>query len=1051
MPQFFISRPIFAWVVALFIILMGVLAIPNLPVAQFPDVAPPSITINATYPGASAEVVNESVTSLIEQELNGAKGLMYFSSQSDSYGRSTITATFEPGTDPDLASVDVQNRIKRAEPRLPVAVMSQGIDVEQASSNFLLIVTISSPDNSVPTEDLADYTTRNILDELKRVPGVGQAQLYASSRAMRIWVDPAKLVGYQLSMSDVNAAVSSQNVQVPAGSIGAPPVPGDQQVSASIIVQGLLATPEEFGNIVLRSNPDGSKVYMRDVARTEVGSENYQFSSRLNGQPTVAVAIQLATGANALATANLIKEQMTGLERYFPAGIAWEVPYDTSPFVQASIEKVVHTLIEAVVLVVLVMFLFLQNFRYTLIPTIVVPIALLGTLAVMYAVGFSINVLTMFGMVLAIGILVDDAIVVVENVERIMAEEGLSPKQATRKAMRQITGAIVGITLVLSAVFLPLAFMGGSVGVIYQQFAISMAVSILFSGFLALSLTPALCATLLKPLDPDAHGEEKKGPFGWFNRGFNRATHGYQRSVGGLVRRPKRFMLLYLVIVGFLAFTYQRLPSSFLPVEDQGFTITNIQLPPGATLNRTLQTMEQVEKFYLAQPSVERIVGILGFSFSGAGQNMALAFATLKDWSQRDVSAMQLANQATMALAASAPDGQIFSLIPPAIPSLGTSSGFEFRLQDRGGLGHQALVNARNQVLMQANQDPVIAYARPEGLEDAPVLQLNIDRDAAMSQGVPFNAIASTLSTALGSATINDFANFGRMQRVIVQAEGRDRVDPEKVLSLNVINTVGEAVPLRTFTDYVWTMGAMGINRYNGYPSMSISGDAAPGYSTGQAMNAMERIAGNLPAGFGYEWTGQSLQERISGNQMPLLISLALLSVFLVLAALYESWTIPLSVILVVPLGLIGSVLAVTLVGMPNDVFFKVGLVTIIGLSSKNAILIIEFAKDLYAEGRGLLEATIEAARLRFRPILMTSLAFTLGVTPLAIATGASAASQRAIGTGVLGGMISGTILAIFLVPVFFVFIMQLFRVRSQDVSLHDDEPATEGAPHVNP
>ena len=1050
MPQFFISRPIFAWVVALFIILMGVLAIPNLPVAQFPDVAPPSITIQATYPGASAEVVNESVTSLIEKELNGAEGLMYFEGQSDSYGRSTITATFEPGTNPDLAAVDVQNRIKRAEPRLPQAVMSQGIQVDKASTNFLLIVAISSPDNSVSVEGLADYTSRNVLDELKRVPGVGQAQLYAAERAMRIWVDPAKLVGYQLSMADVNAAISGQNLQVPAGAIGAPPVPGDQQVSATIIVRGLLQTPEEFGAIVLRANPDGSNVYLRDVARVEVGSESYNFSSRLNGQPTAAVAIQLATGANALNTATQIRERLEELQRYFPDGVTWEIPYDTSPFVKASIEKVVHTLVEAVVLVVLVMFLFLQNFRYTLIPTIVVPIALLGTFGVMYAMGFSINVLTMFGMVLAIGILVDDAIVVVENVERIMAEEGLPPRQATRKAMHQISGAIVGITLVLSAVFLPLAFMGGSVGVIYQQFSLSMAVSILFSGFLALSLTPALCASLLKPIDPHTHGAEKKGPFGWFNRGFDRATHGYQRAVGGIVRRPKRLMILYLVIVGLLVATYLRLPSSFLPVEDQGYTITNVQLPPGATLGRTLEAVKGIEEYYLSRPSTNRIVTILGFSFSGAGQNAALAFTTFKDWSERDTSAMQEAGMATMRLGASILDGQIFSLVPPAIPALGNASGFTFRLQDRGGVGRQALLAARNQLLMQANQDPVIAYARPEGLEDAPTLQLIIDRDAAVSQGVPFSSVASTLSTALGSAVINDFANAGRMQRVIVQAEGRDRVDPETVMALNTVNTAGEAVPLRSFARYEWTMGAMGIDRYNGYPAIKISGDAAPGYSTGDAMDAMERIANTLPAGIGYEWTGQSLQERISGAQMPLLIGLALLAVFLVLAALYESWTIPLSVLLVVPLGLLGSVAAVTLVGMPNDVFFKVGLVTIIGLSAKNAILIVEFAKDLYAEGRGLLEATIEAARLRFRPILMTSLAFTMGVIPLAMATGASAASQQALGVGVLGGMIVGTILAIFLVPVFFVFVLQLFRVQPENVRIPTDHEDTTGVSHAS-
>ncbi len=1037
MPQFFISRPIFAWVVALFIILGGVLAIPNLPIAQFPEVAPPSISISAVYPGASAEVVDESVTGLIEQELNGADGLLYFESTSDSYGRSSITATFEPGTDPDLASVDVQNRIKRVEPRLPQSVMQQGVQVEKASSNFLLVATLYSPDGSVDAPSLADYVSRNVLNEIKRVPGVGRAQLYASERAMRIWIDPAKLVGYQLSVADVNNAIGAQNIQVPAGSIGAQPAPASQQVTASIVVRGMLATPEEFGAIVLRSNADGSNVYLRDVARVEVGSESYQFSSRLNGQPAAAIAVQLTSGANALETAIGVRERMEALDKFFPAGIKWDIPYDTSPFVQISIEKVVHTLIEAVVLVVLVMFLFLQNFRYTLIPTIVVPIALLGTFAVMYAIGFSINVLTMFGMVLAIGILVDDAIVVVENVERIMAEEGLPPRQATRKAMRQISGAIVGITLVLTAVFLPLAFMGGSVGVIYQQFSLTMATSILFSGLLALSLTPALCATLLKPINPEDHAE-KKGFFGWFNRMFNRGTHSYQRGVTRMVHRPKRFMIVYVAIVAVLALMYMRLPSSFLPVEDQGYVITNVQLPPGATTNRTLEAMEQMEQYYKSRPAVQNVVSILGFSFSGAGENAGLAFTTFKDWSDRDTSAMEEGNMATMAFASKIWDGQFFSLVPPAIPALGNASGFTFRLQDRGNVGRATLLAARNQLLMQANQHPVIAYARPEGLEDAPQLKLEIDREAASAQGVLFSSIASTLSTAMGSSIINDFANAGRMQRTIVQADGLERLQPADIMKLNVLNSSGQAVPFSTFATAEWIMGPMGMDRYNGYPAIKISGDAKPGRSTGDAMLAMEEIAATLPSGIGYEWTGQSLQERISGAQMPMLISLSLLAVFLLLAALYESWSIPLSVILVVPLGLLGSVAAVTMVGMPNDVFFKVGLITIIGLSAKNAILIVEFAKDLYAEGHGLLEATIEAARLRFRPILMTSLAFTMGVLPLALAKGASAASQQALGVGVLGGMISGTVLAVLLVPVFFVFVLKLFRVPAQ--KLHDDD-----------
>ncbi len=1049
MPQFFISRPIFAWVVALFIILAGVLAIPNLPIAQFPEVAPPSVTINAVYPGASAETVDESVTSLIERELNGAEGLLYFEGQSDSYGRSTITATFEPGTDVDLAAVDVQNRIKRVEPRLPQSVIQQGLNVEKASANFLMVVTLSSPDGSVPAADLADYASRNLLEELTRVPGVGKTQLFAAERAMRIWVDPTKLVGYQLSLQDVNNAISSQNVQVPAGAIGAQPADQGQQLTASIVVRGMLQDPEEFGDIVLRANPDGSNVYLRDVARVEVGSESYQFASRLNGQPAAAIGIQLATGGNALNTANTVRERLTELEEFFPAGIEWGVPYDTSPFVRASIEKVIHTLLEAVVLVVLVMFLFLQNFRYTLIPTIVVPIALMGTFGVMFAAGFSINVLTMFGMVLAIGILVDDAIVVIENVERIMAEEGLSPRQATRKAMRQITGAIVGITLVLSAVFIPLAFMGGSVGIIYRQFAISMAVSIAFSGFLALSLTPALCATLLKPINPQHHAE-RKGFFGWFNRVFNRGTQRYKNGVTRMVHRPKRFMLLYVLVVVLLGFFYLRLPSSFLPVEDQGYVVTNVQLPPGATTSRTSAAMKQMEEYYLQRPAVDGMVSIMGFSFSGAGENAGLAFTTFKDWSERDTSAMEEGDLATGTFMQTIRDGQFFSLVPPAIPELGNASGFTFRLQDRGNVGRDVLMGARNQLLGAANSNhPVIAYARPEGLEDAPQIQLDIDRQAASAQGVPFSNIAATVSAALGSSIVNDFSNDGRMQRVIIQADAQDRMTPESILKLNVLNAQGQPVPLETVAKINWTTGPMGMDRYNGYPAFKIAGDAKPGMSTGQAMEAMEALAEQLPAGVGYEWTGQSLQERISGAQMPLLITLSLLAVFLLLAALYESWSIPLSVVLVVPLGLLGSVLAVTFVGMPNDVFFKVGMVTIIGLSAKNAILIVEFAKDLYAEGHGLLESTIEAARLRFRPILMTSLAFTMGVIPLALSSGASAASQQALGIGVLGGMISGTLLAIFFVPVFFVAVLKLFRVKAGKLNHHDDEEESVApAPH---
>ncbi len=1035
MARFFIERPVFAWVVAILITLAGVLAIPNLPVSQYPTIAPPSVEIAATYPGASAETVDLAVTSLIEQELNGATGLLYYESQSNSYGRASITATFAPGTDPDLAMVDVQNRIKKAETRLPQPVMQQGLRVEKASSNFLLVTTLSSKDGSLDRTGLADYITRNVLNEIRRVPGVGKAELYASQRAMRIWIDAAKLTGYGLTPDDVNRAIALQNRQVPAGIVGDQPSTATQQVSATIVVRGMLANPEEFGEIVLRANSDGSAVRLRDVARVEVGAETYQFSSRLNGDDTAAVAVQLAPGANALATATEVRARLDALAGYFPPGVAYDIPYDTSPFVEVSIEKVVQTLFEAMLLVFLVMWLFLQNLRYTLIPGIVVPIALMGTFAVMYAAGFSINVLTMFGMVLAIGILVDDAIVVVESVERIMAEEGLSPKEATRKAMTQISGAIVGITLVLVVVFLPLGFMSGSVGAIYRQFSLSLATSILFSGFLALSLTPALCATLLEPIAP-GHSHERRGFFGWFNRGFRRTTNGYRGAIARMLPRAGRWMVVYAAIGVALAVLYARLPTSFLPLEDQGYTITDIQLPAGATANRTLEVIEQMEAHYRSRPSVENVVAISGFSFSGMGQNSALAFTTLKDWSLRgsDESAQAEAARANGAFQ-EIRDARAFAVVPPPIPELGSASGFTLRLQDRGGIGHEALLAARDRLLAAAARSPVLAYLRVEGLEDAPQLRVDIDRQKASALGVPFENIAGTLSTAIGSAVINDFANAGRMQRVIVQAEVADRMNPEDVLALHTANVRGDMVPLSAFATTNWDFGPVQLIRYNGYPSYKLSGDARPGFSTGQAMEEMERLVAQLPAGVGHEWTGQSLQERQAGAQVPLLLGLSLLVVFLVLAALYESWSIPLSVLLVVPLGVVGSVLAVTLRGMPNDVFFTVGLITVIGLSAKNAILIIEFARDLHAAGKGLVDAAVEAARLRFRPILMTSFAFILGVLPLAIASGASSASQRAIGTGVMGGMIAATLLGVFLIPVFFVVVLRLFGRKPRSLA----------------
>lgn len=1027
MSKFFIDRPVFAWVVALFIILGGLLSLPLLPISQYPNVAPPSVEVSTSYPGATPQVVADSVTSLIEQELNGAKGLLYYESTSDSYGRASIKLTFQPGTNPDMAQVDVQNRIKSVESRLPQAVLQQGLKVEQASSGFLLFAAFTSENPDIDQVGLGDFITRNVLDEIRRVPGVGKAELFATERSLRVWLDPNKLMGLNMTPGDVVSAISAQNTQVTAGALGALPSNDSQQIATTIIVKGQLETVEEFGEIMLRVNPDGSQVLLSDVARVEIAGQMYQFSSRLNSRPSAAFGVQLSPGANALQTSKLVRQRLDELRPVFPEGVDGAVHYDTAPFVETSINKVVHTLVEAVILVFLVMFLFLQSFRYTVIPTIVVPIALLGTLAVMLALGFSINVLTMFGMVLAIGILVDDAIVVVENVERIMAQEGLSPKEATRKAMGQISGAIIGITLVLTAVFIPMAFMSGSVGVIYQQFALSVAVSILFSAFLALSLTPALCATLLKPIK--GH-HERKGFFGWFNRTFDRFTKSYVGWVDRILARRIFFMMVYAAIVGLTFFLFARLPSSFLPIEDQGYLIVDMQGPAGSSANRMQEAIGQMEAHFESRDAVQSVLAISGFSFSGAGQNSGLAFIILKDWSERDSSqsAMAEANYANMNLLPNVKQGIIYTVIPPPISELGNASGFDIRLQDRTGRGYTALVAAKDRLLDMARKSPVLDpdSVRVADLPEVPQIELKIDRQKAYAHRVTFEAVGGTLATALGSAFVNDFPNQGRMQRVMVQADSKFRMQPEDLMSLYVRNTEGEMVPLSAFADYEWVKGPAQIVRYNGYPAMRISGSPAPGRSTGEAMDEMERLVAQLP-GYSFEWTGQSLQEKVSGAQVPMLLGLSMLVIFLLLAALYESWSIPLSVMLVVPLGILGCVLAVMWRGMPNDVFFKVGLITIIGLSAKNAILIVEFAKDLQAEGESLLKATLHAAQLRFRPILMTSLAFTCGVIPLAIATGASSASQQAIGTGVIGGMIAATILAIFFVPVFFVVVRKLF------------------------
>ncbi|MEC4561877.1 efflux RND transporter permease subunit [Pseudomonas inefficax] len=1024
MPQFFIDRPVFAWVVALFILLAGALAIPQLPVAQYPNVAPPQVEIYAVYPGASAATMDESVVSLIEQELNGADNLLYFESQS-SLGSATITATFAPGTNPDLAQVDVQNRLKVVESRLPRPVTQQGLQVEKVSTGFLLLATLTSEDGKLDETALSDILARNVMDEIRRLKGVGKAQLYGSERAMRIWIDPRKLIGFNLTPNDVAEAIAAQNAQVAPGSIGDLPSRGTQEITANVVVKGQLSTPEEFAGIVLRANPDGSTVTIGDVARVEIGAQEYQYGTRLNGKPATAFSVQLSPGANAMETATLVRAKMQELARYFPEGVKYDIPYDTSPFVKVSIEQVINTLFEAMLLVFAVMFLFLQNLRYTLIPTLVVPVALMGTFAVMLAMGFSVNVLTLFGMVLAIGILVDDAIVVVENVERIMAEEGLPPKEATRKAMGQISGAIVGITLVLVAVFLPMAFMQGSVGVIYQQFSLSMAVSILFSAFLALSLTPALCATLLKPVAKGEH-HERKGFFGWFNRRFEGMSNGYQRWVVQALKRSGRYLLVYAVLLAVLGYGFSQLPTAFLPTEDQGYTITDIQLPPGASRMRTEQVAAQIEAHNAEEPGVDNTTLILGFSFSGSGQNAALAFTTLKDWSERgaDDSAQSIADRATMAFT-QLKDAVAYAVLPPPIDGLGESTGFEFRLQDRGGMGHAELMAARDELLANAGKSKVLTNVREASLAESPQVQLEIDRRQANALGVSFADIGSVLDVAVGSSYVNDFPNQGRMQRVVVQAEGDQRSQVEDLLKIHVRNDSGKMVPLGAFVQARWVSGPVQLTRYNGYPAVSISGEPAAGYSSGEAMAEIERLVAQLPAGVGLEWTGLSLQERLSGSQAPMLMALSLLVVFLCLAALYESWSIPTAVLLVVPLGVLGAVLAVTLRGMPNDVFFKVGLITLIGLSAKNAILIIEFAKSLVDQGVDAADAAVQAARLRLRPIVMTSLAFILGVVPLAIASGASSASQQAIGTGVIGGMLSATLAVVF-VPVFFVVVMRL-------------------------
>ncbi|EDY2690138.1 efflux RND transporter permease subunit [Salmonella enterica] len=1033
MANFFIRRPIFAWVLAIILMMAGALAIMQLPVAQYPTIAPPAVSISATYPGADAQTVQDTVTQVIEQNMNGIDNLMYMSSTSDSAGSVTITLTFQSGTDPDIAQVQVQNKLQLATPLLPQEVQQQGISVEKSSSSFLMVAGFVSDNPNTTQDDISDYVASNIKDSISRLNGVGDVQLFGAQYAMRIWLDANLLNKYQLTPVDVINQLKVQNDQIAAGQLGGTPALPGQQLNASIIAQTRLKDPEEFGKVTLRVNTDGSVVHLKDVARIELGGENYNVVARINGKPASGLGIKLATGANALDTATAIKAKLAELQPFFPQGMKVVYPYDTTPFVKISIHEVVKTLFEAIILVFLVMYLFLQNIRATLIPTIAVPVVLLGTFAVLAAFGYSINTLTMFGMVLAIGLLVDDAIVVVENVERVMMEDNLSPREATEKSMSQIQGALVGIAMVLSAVFIPMAFFGGSTGAIYRQFSITIVSAMALSVLVALILTPALCATLLKPVSAEHH-EKKSGFFGWFNTRFDHSVNHYTNSVSGIVRNTGRYLIIYLLIVVGMAVLFLRLPTSFLPEEDQGVFLTMIQLPSGATQERTQKVLDQVTHYYLnnEKANVESVFTVNGFSFSGQGQNSGMAFVSLKPWEERngeENSVEAVIARATRAFS-QIRDGLVFPFNMPAIVELGTATGFDFELIDQGGLGHDALTKARNQLLgMVAKHPDLLVRVRPNGLEDTPQFKLDVDQEKAQAIGVSLSDINETISAALGGYYVNDFIDRGRVKKVYVQADAQFRMLPGDINNLYVRSANGEMVPFSTFSSARWIYGSPRLERYNGMPSMELLGEAAPGRSTGEAMSLMENLASQLPNGIGYDWTGMSYQERLSGNQAPALYAISLIVVFLCLAALYESWSIPFSVMLVVPLGVVGALLAASLRGLNNDVYFQVGLLTTIGLSAKNAILIVEFAKDLMEkEGRGLIEATLEASRMRLRPILMTSLAFILGVMPLVISRGAGSGAQNAVGTGVMGGMLTATLLAIFFVPVFFVVVKRRFN-----------------------
>jgi multidrug efflux pump len=1042
MARYFIDRPIFAWVIAIVIMLAGALAVVELPVSQYPEIAPPSVRVTTEYTGASAETIENSVTQIIEQNMTGLDNFLYMKSESSSTGSVTITLFFETGTDPDIAQVQVQNKLQQALKLLPDAVQREGVQVEKSNSTFLMIVGLISSDPTVKNYDLADFMVNTLRDPLSRTTGVGSIQVFGGQYSMRIWLDPNKLNSFQLTPADVAGAIRAQNNQVAVGELGGSPSVEGQQLSYSMMAQTMMSSPEQFSQIMLRVLPDGSQVRLKDVARVEIGAENYRAETTYNGQTSAGMAIMLATGANALATSNAVQAKIAELKPYFPPGVEVVFPYDTTTFIRISIKEVVKTLFEAILLVFLVMYLFLQNFRATLIPTIAVPVVLLGTFAVMALFGFSINTLTMFGLVLAIGLLVDDAIVVVENVERIMAEEGLSPLEATRKSMDQITGALIGIALVLSAVFVPMAFFGGSTGAIYRQFSLTIVSAMLLSVVVALILTPALCATLLKPVKK-GHSLEKRGFFGWFNRTFERSADTYRNCVGYVLKRTGRFTVIYLLMLVAVGWFFVKLPTSFIPEEDQGVFPTLVQLPAGATLERTQGILDRVRSHYLdaEKENVQAVFTVAGFSFAGMGQNMGMAFVDLKHWDERtrpDQEVKAIIGR-VMGFTSQIKEAMVFPFNIPPIPALGTSTGFDFFLQDRSGLGHEKLIEARNQLLGMAAQNPNLTRVRPNGMDDAPEYNVDVDYEKAMALGVTVSDINTTLGTAWGSMYVNDFLNQGRVKKVYLQADAPFRMNPDDLKLWYVRNDRGEMVPFSSFATGYWSYGSPRLERYNGNPAINIVGEASPGKSSGDAMQTIGELVAKLPAGFGYEWTGASFQEMRAGTQAPFLYAISLLVVFLCLAALYESWSVPFSVMLAVPIGVLGALAAVYTRGLTNDVYFQVGLLTTIGLSAKNAILIVEFAKRRYDKGRDLVDSALRAARLRLRPILMTSMAFMLGVLPLAISSGAGANSRHAIGTGVLGGMTLATVLAILFIPLFFVVVLRIFKTRRPEA---DTTPA---------